>query len=89
MCAWECLYYNLSLEKPWRTRKVRTVWVKFGKKLEEFNRLAARTQSATGSCKSCSAHFGKDDNSAAHLSRKDTQGRLRNCLVSLVICKRV
>ena len=47
--AWECLDLQLSHEKPWGIKKVRTVWVKFGKKLEEFNTLAARTQSATGS----------------------------------------
>lgn len=39
---------QFSHENPW-IRKARTVWVKFGKKLEEFNTLAARTQSATGS----------------------------------------
>ena len=57
VCAWECLDYNLSHEKLRGLRKVRTVWVKFGKKLEVFNRLAARTQSATGSCEKLECKF--------------------------------
>ena len=57
VCAWECLGNKFSHEKPWGIRKVRTLWVKFVKKLEEFNRLAARTQFATGSCEKLQCTF--------------------------------
>ena len=51
VCTRECLDYNVvSHEKPWGTREMRTICVKFDKKLADFSRLAARTQSATGSC---------------------------------------
>src|SRR5712671_18204 len=42
------------------TRKVRTVWFKFGRNLADPNNSAARTQSPTGSCQKlgCSSSAG-------------------------------
>ena len=66
---------------------MRTVCVRFGRKLEEFNKLAARTQFPTGSCQKLGTRFDGGHNGATHLVRENTQRWLRNSFISLTICK--
>lgn len=68
---------------------IRTVCVRFGRKLAECNKVAARVQFATGSCQKLGTCFDGDHNDATHLIRENTQSWLRNSFISLTIRKSV